>query len=269
MLLSALATSLVVLAGPASPADGASSRPSPGAHERTGSEPTGASRAVGTVGVPEAALAAYARVLERHVKDGRVDYRALERTDLGALDRFLEAIASAKLPPDREARMAFFIDAYNALVLRSVIAHGRPRSVLDVEGFFNREQHRVAGREVTLDELEKKLLNPFAQDPRTHFVLVCAAVGCPTLDDRPYMGAGLERRLEAATRRYLSSPFGARAAHGRLEISKIFDWYAADFGGPEGARTFVLNHLSEKVRDRLGENPEIHFIDYNWTLNQQ
>ncbi|MGF1509040.1 MAG: DUF547 domain-containing protein [Myxococcota bacterium] len=218
--------------------------------------------------VPQAARDAYARVLSTYVEDGRVDYKGLGK-DRGDLDRYVEAVAKAELPRGRDERIGFYVDAYNALVLSAVIAHGRPRSVLDVKGFFNQRKHRVAGRDLTLDELEKETLNPFAKDPRTHFVVVCGAVGCPILESKPYYGSNLDRRFEAATRRYLGSPQGARVEGGKLVISKIFDWYAADFGGAEGAKAFVLKRLPADTRGRLAEAPEVGFVDYNWTLNQQ
>jgi hypothetical protein len=220
-------------------------------------------------GVPPAAQKLYARVLSAHVKDGRVDYSGLAKKGRDDLDRYLRAVAEAKLPGERSARIAFWIDAYNALILRAVIAHGRPRSVLDVDGFFDAEEHRVAGRTVTLDALEKKLLNPYAEDPRTHFVLVCGAVGCPILESTPYAGTNVDARMERATRRYLASAFGARTEGETLLLSKIFDWYAADFGGASGVLAFVLPRLPDETRARLPANPEVRFFDYNWTLNQQ
>ena len=213
------------------------------------------------------AQAAYARLLEAHVEDGLVDYAALaEDPDLNT---YVEALAKAEVPEGRDARIAFYIDAYNALVLHAVITSGRPRSVLDVDGFFDAETHTVAGRALTLDALEKKVLNPFARDPRTHFVLVCGAVGCPLLEPKPYTGSDVSQRMEKATRRYLQSPRGARVADGKLSLSKIFDWYAGDFGGKDKVRTFVESRLTASQRARLGDSYTLDFIDYDWTLNQQ
>lgn len=218
--------------------------------------------------VPKPAQEAYASLLKTYVKDGRVDYKGLSK-DTSKLDQYLDAVAKANLPTDRHPRMAFYIDAYNALVIKSVITHGRPRSVLDVKGFFNEEVHTVAGKKVSLDALEKKHLNPYAKDPRTHFVLVCAAVGCPVIEDRPFTGGQLDARLHAATRRYLTSPTGAKIEDGAVALSKIFDWYKADFGGSEGVVTFVKRQLPPELAKRLGDAPKVSFIDYNWTLNQQ
>lgn len=216
---------------------------------------------------PEPARKAYGRVLARHVQDGRVDYDGVAGDkDLAV---YLSAVADASLPKGKNAKIAFYVNAYNALVLQAVVDNGKPRSVLDVDGFFDAKTHRVAGKVLTLDQLEKKVLNPLAQDPRTHFVLVCGAVGCPILEAKPFTADDINARMTAATRRYLASPFGARVTKGKLSLSKIFDWYAADFGGKEKVRAFALAHLSKEARQTLTDTFEIAFFDYNWTLNQQ
>jgi hypothetical protein len=211
----------------------------------------------------------YADLLAKHVKDGRVAYATIEAEDLSSLTAYLDAVASAKPPEDRSAAIAFYADAYNALVIRSVIANRKPRSVLDVKGFFDEQKHRVAGQEVTLDALEKKVLKPIANDPRTHFILVCGAVGCPILESVPFAGSTVEERMDAATRRYLASPAGAEPGEGRIRLSMIFQWYEADFGGKQGVIDFVTKHLAPELAAKLGATPAVEPIDYNWTLNQQ
>ena len=212
---------------------------------------------------------AYAEILSAHVADGRVNYKSLADRDLKKLDGYLAVLAKAELPSDRKGRIGFLIDAYNATVLRSVITHGRPRSVLDVKDFFKAKAHTIAGRKVSLDQLEKEILNPYAKDPRTHFVLVCAAVGCPILESKPFYGDDVDHRMDVATRRYLAGPTGSQARPGEVAVSKIFDWYAKDFGGAEGAKKFILRHLGSEARRKVGANPKVSFVDYNWTLNQR
>ena len=220
--------------------------------------------------VPETnPTAEYADLLRTYVKNGRVDYKGLAANDLPQLDRYVAYVGSETLPNRRNERIGFLIDAYNALVLRAVIKHNRPRSVLDVKDFFKARVHRVAGKTVSLDQLEKEILNPYAKDPRTHFVLVCAAVGCPILESKPFYGDDVSRRMDRATRRYLAGSTGARVSNGGVALSKIFDWYAKDFGGADGVRAFVLKHLPASATKQAGAKPAVSFLDYNWTLNQQ
>jgi hypothetical protein len=220
--------------------------------------------------VPSDALRGYADVLENHVKDGKVAYKKLAEHDLPKLDAFLKAVAEVKPPADKDAQLALYIDAYNALVLRAVIDEKVPRSVLDVKGFFDTKTYPVAGKKVTLNQLEKEVIIPLAKpDPRPHMALVCAAVGCPILFDTPYSGASLDARLDAAARRYFASPRGAKAGTGTLQLSKIFDWYKADFGGDAGVIAFAKKYLSAEDAKKIGAEPKISYLDYNWTLNQQ
>lgn len=217
----------------------------------------------------------YAQILSVYVADGRVDYQRLAEKDLPKLDAYIGTLATLAIPPapapssERDAALGALIDAYNALVLKAVIDNGRKRSVLDVKGFFDKKTYNVAGQTVTLDQLEKTLIQPLAKDPRTHFVLVCGAVGCPILESQPFAGSNLEQRMDAATRRYLSSNSGATVSKAELRLSKIFDWYHRDFGGPEGVLAFVKKHLPDEAKNLMGDRPKVTFLDYNWTLNQR
>ncbi|MEO0594079.1 MAG: DUF547 domain-containing protein [Myxococcota bacterium] len=218
--------------------------------------------------IDSSATSTYAQILKKSVAKGRVDYDAVESLR-GDLDRYLTAVAKARVPKAKSKAVAFYIDAYNALVLAAVLDAGKPKSVINVDNFFKKKSHRVAGKVVSLDQLEKEILNPLAADPRTHMVLVCAAKGCPVLEARPYAGTKLERRLEAASVRYVRSRAGSRVKPNALSVSKIFEWYQADFGGKEAAIRFVTQRLTDDQRATLGDSPQVSYHDYNWTLNRQ
>lgn len=208
-----------------------------------------------------AAPSGWAEILEARVTgEGLVDYRAIAAQDLPKLDAYLEAVAKREIPSDPAEALGVLADAYNALVVRAVIRERLPRSVLDVKGFFSDKKHRAFGRELTLDQLEKELIAPRGS-PLHHFLLVCGAVGCPALERRPFAGDDAKARAEAAARRYLSTPRGAALSGGTLKLSKIFDWYAKDFGGPGGVRAFVQARMPQ------APPPNLDFLDYNWTLN--
>lgn len=208
-----------------------------------------------------AAPSGWAEILEGRVNgEGLVDYRAIAEHDLAKLDAYLETVAKREIPSEAGEALGIMADAYNALVVRAVIRERFPRSVLDVKGFFSDRKHRAFGRELTLDQLEKELIAPRGS-PLHHFLLVCGAVGCPVLERRPFAGDDAKARAEAAARRYLRTPRGAVRAGTTLKLSKIFDWYAKDFGGPAGVRTFVAARLDGALPEQLD------FLDYNWTLN--
>lgn len=208
-----------------------------------------------------AAPSGWAEILEARVNgEGLVDYRAIAAQDLPKLDAYLEAVAKREIPSDPAEALGVLADAYNALVVRAVIRERLPRSVLDVKGFFSDKKHRAFGKELSLDQLEKELIAPRGS-PLHHFLLVCGAVGCPALERRPFAGDDAKARAEAAARRYLSTPRGAVQSGGTLKLSKIFDWYAKDFGGLGGVRAFVQARMPQ------APPPNLDFLDYNWTLN--
>ena len=219
--------------------------------------------------VPSDALKGYAEVLRSNVKNGLVDYQRIEKKDLSKLDTYLRAVGKAKLPNPKNERIGFYVDAYNAFVLRAIIRFKHPKSVLDIKGFFDKQDYLIAGRKVSLNQLEKKMLNPYAKDPRTHMVLVCAAISCPILDNKPYSGSDINERFDAASHRYLASKNGARVRAGTLQLSQIFKWYTDDFGGPSGRIEFVKKYLPNELFEKAGAQTKISFFEYDWRLNKQ
>ena len=225
--------------------------------------------ALATAQVPSDALNGYAKVLSSNVKNGLVDYRGIEKNDLKKLDTYIAAVGQAKLSSKKSERIGFYVDAYNAIVLRAVIRYKHPKSVLDVKGFFDNKDYVVAGQKVSLNQLEKEILNPYAKDARTHMVLVCAAIGCPILENKPYTGSNINKRFDAASRRYLASKSGARVSGGKLELSHIFKWYEGDFGGPTGRLAFAKKYLPKGLFEKAGANATVSFFEYNWRLNKR
>ena len=233
-------------------------------------------------------------VLKKHVADtGEVDYRALQlqQHDLAAYVDSL-ALISPKSHGSRFSgtgdRLAYWINAYNALVLKGVVAAYPVASVMGIvtEGWFFREQKfAVGGVEMTLDHLENRIIRPEFKDARIHFAINCAAASCPPLENRAFFGPTLEKRLEAATKR-----FSRTASHVRIDrdtqtvyLSKIMEWFAADFQADSSApnqnghRTlkpqlhFLLPYLPKRDAVYLRENPDISviFVEYDWTLNDR
>ncbi|MGH9370731.1 MAG: DUF547 domain-containing protein [Vicinamibacterales bacterium] len=184
----------------------------------------------------------YAEVLETYVHGPRVDYAALHR-NRAQLDRVVDELAlphhAEELAWSRQQRMAFWINAYNALTLRAIVDHypikagwfslGPRNSIRQIDGVWTALSWDVAGRKVTLDDIEHRILRPGFGDPRIHFAIDCASVSCPPLATRPYQAAGLDAQLDEAARAYLASPQGLRVERDRLYVSSIFKWYGDDF----------------------------------------
>ncbi|MGD8376902.1 MAG: DUF547 domain-containing protein, partial [Acidobacteriota bacterium] len=168
---------------------------------------------------------------------------------------------------ERDDRIAFYINLYNATMVQGVVDRWRPDYSPSEDDFaiFREPLVRLDGRTISLDELEKGILLPTFDEPRLHVALVCAAVSCPPLIPRAYLGEDLDAVLEANMTRFVNDPRRNRIEPEarRLRLSRIFDWYAGDFGGPAAVPGYV---------NRYFEGPDVRgfdvgFLEYSWKLN--
>ncbi|MDZ4699096.1 MAG: DUF547 domain-containing protein [Rhodothermales bacterium] len=205
-------------------------------------------------------------LLGKHVRAGRVDYAAIKK-EPAALDALLKSIAetdrAALAPADDKA---FLVNAYNILVIKTVVDRLPLASPLDDAGFFNEAAYPVAGATLTLDNLEKKTLYVAYPDARLHFALVCAARGCPELIPEAYRGATLDEQLDRQTRHAMTSPqlvrydAGARTAR----LSELFTWYVSDFTRNHPS---VLAFINAYRATPIPESTTVTTLSYDWTLN--
>ena len=223
--------------------------------------------------------ARYARVLAAVVKDARVDYAKL-KADPRELDAYLQAVAAvpaAEFARWSEAdRLALLLNLYNAQTLRLVVDHYPLKSIRSIgvlPGAAWRELIvRQGGQIMTLDHLENKIIRVEYREPRIHFALVCAALGCPPLRSEPFVGARLHQQLEDQARQFLGTPAKNRfdAAKNTLHLSPIFKWYEEDFTKPAGSLArYVQPFLPEAQRNALTDpaSVKVRFTDYDWALN--
>jgi hypothetical protein len=231
----------------------------------------------------------YAQVLARVVRDGAVDYAALQR-DRKMLDSYralLAAVPGKTLESwTRDQQLAFWINAYNTSVLATVIDHYPitrgsliglafpANSIWQISGAFKAARHKVAGRAKSLDNIEHDIVRPGFREPRVHMALVCAARGCPPLRAEPFVSDRLDAQLDEQTRGYLGDRehgFSWDSAAKRLAISSIFKWFAEDFAAGGGVRAFVAQHLGDPVLATAVRNTSnsLRYLDYDWTLNER
>jgi hypothetical protein len=236
--------------------------------------------AIAVCGPVETALGAeaaddsiYAQLLSRHVTDGRVDYAGFKAEE-SRLDGYLEALA--KVDPDslpRDAQFAFYINAYNAWTIKLVLT-GYPglKSIKDLGSLitspWKKEFVRIAGKTLSLDDIEHGILRPRFKDPRVHFAVNCASKSCPPLLSEPYRGADLDAQLTRVTREFVNGPGNYRLEGRRLYVSSIFKWFSEDF--KEGALGFYRKYAQGELKNRLEADPgglEVGYLDYDWSLN--
>ncbi len=244
----------------------------------------------------------YAAVLNAYVNDqGMVDYRLL-KADRQRLDAFASALA--QLAPStyehwsEKEKIAFWINAYNALTLEAIINHYPIKSsffrsvvfpknsIRQIPGVWDTLQFMVMGRKRTLGEIEHEILRQQFNEPRIHMALVCAAMGCPPLRNEPFFGDQLDEQLNDQTRRFLSDStmFRMDRSQGRVYLSSIFKWFGRDFikiygtdqklAGHDPAERAVLNfisrHLDASDREYLATAKyNVEYLGYDWSLNEQ
>ena len=214
-------------------------------------------------------------VLARFVNErGEVDFRALarERSDL---DAFLESIARTsprshpELFANREAKIAYYINAYNALAMFNVIDTGFPARLAGPfkVKFFGFRKFTVGGERMTLYSLENDVIRPWG-DERVHFALNCMAAGCPRLPRKAFRAETLDAQLDAEARHFFSEPRNLYVDQERqtVNVSELLLFYTGDFL----ARTPTLNAYINLYADKpVPDHYGVVFIDYDWTVNDQ
>ena len=218
---------------------------------------------------------------------GQVDYRRLQNAPdslnafLALLARYSPETTPASFPT-RAAQLAYWINAYNAFVLKGVLEGYPVKSVRDLvplRGFFWRWRFITGGRAINLHSLENRVIRKQFADPRIHFAINCASRGCPALAATVYMPATLDAQLDQAARRFINNPQHVEILprSGRLRLSAIFDWYEDDFlnslrqkSQPQPTLIDYLAAFLTPERRRLlfaRKDWIVSFRPYDWSLN--
>jgi Protein of unknown function, DUF547 len=208
------------------------------------------------------------KILRENVRDERVDYKNIRAKSLGDLDKYLAALAAVdvKALPKNE-QLAYDINLYNATVIKAVIAHDQPgySPAKDNYALFKEPIVKTGGKTLSLDALEKEVILPTFKDPRAHVALVCAARSCPPILPRAYRGDDLDKVLDENMKRFVADRFRNPIddAKKELKLSRIFDWYAADFGGKDKVKEYV-----GKIAGKDYSGYTVSFVEYSWDLNE-
>lgn len=234
----------------------------------------------------------YSRVLKANVRDGLVNYRAIN-DNMDYLNAYLQSLTSLHVREyeswSREERIAFWINAYNAITIFGIIKNypiepggffARRRfphnSIRQIGDFWDTPFVDVMGAEITLNQIEHDTLRAKFGDPRIHFSIVCASIGCPLISGEIYRGDALDNQLENDAWRFINNGDKVRVNRekNRIYVSSIFDWYKKDFPDTEGSdqkgfMEFILRYIDPDTRDFIIKSrPKVKFLDYDWTLNE-
>lgn len=210
---------------------------------------------------------AFDRILRENVRDERVDYLNIRSRHWRELCGYLDELAlvdAEQLP--RDARLAYYINLYNATMIDAVIRrfHAGYSPEDDDFAVFKEPLVRLKDREISLNDLENKIIRPMLKDPRVHVALVCGAQSCPPLAPRAYEADGLDIVLEESMKRFLNDESRNRVgSNGEPpKLSRIFEWYAEDFGGRKALEDYVSRYAESKPK-----SGKIEFLNYSWRLN--
>lgn len=225
--------------------------------------------------------AAWDAFLRRHVVRGpdginRVNYGDVFRAEQDALRSDVARLAA--LPIDRYSRreqLAFWIDLYNALTVTVVLDHYPVPSIRKIgisPGLFSvgpwgKKLVTIEGEALSLDDIEHRILRPIWHDPRIHYAVNCASLGCPNLQAEAFTAENTEALLERAAHDYINHPRGASVIDGTLIVS-IYVWYRSDFGGSDqGVIEHLRRYAAPALAAGLAHVDRIASDRYDWSLN--
>jgi len=202
-----------------------------------------------------------------YVDNGKVAYSEIHnnQSNLNELMKIAEAISVSK--DDTNTYQAFWINAYNLSVIKGIIDNYPTKSPLDNAGFFDKTAYNLAGKNITLNDIEHKLLRAQFNDARFHFVLVCGAVGCPPLINKAYFPNTLNGQLETQTKKAINGSFlKVNTKKKRIQASQIMQWYKEDFTkNGKSEIDFINIYRAEKLEGKY----KLSYFPYDWTLNKQ
>jgi hypothetical protein len=207
----------------------------------------------------------------------RVQYSRVTAADRNALAQYIDDLQQLPIRDySTPQQLAYWVNLYNALTVQLVLQHYPVESIRDIDispGFFadgpwGKQLLLIEGQAVSLNDIEHRILRPLWQDPRLHYALNCASLGCPNLQPAAFRAETMEAMLEQAAAAYVNHPRGASLEDEGLTVSSIYSWFRDDFGDDNAA---VVAHLhryaAPPLRDALSAGMRISGDRYDWSLN--
>lgn len=215
----------------------------------------------------------------------RVNYKAFKANGQKALKGYVAALQ--KVDPrnlGKKEQFAYWANLYNAKTIDVVLDNYPVKSIRKISlsgglfgslassvgagGPWKTKIMKVTGVELSLDDIEHGILRPIFKDPRVHYAVNCASVGCPNLSRDALTAENLDSLLDAGARAYINSPRGFVVQGGKLEASSIYNWFKVDFGGSDaGVIAHARQYAEPGLKDKLGKAGKISGYDYDWSLN--
>lgn len=203
-----------------------------------------------------------------------LDYAGVTDADKALLDGYVQALENTQVSSlNMREQMAYWINLYNALTAKVILDNYPVESIKDIGSWFSgpwdEKYIMVEGEEISLNDIEHRILRPIWKDARVHYAVNCASIGCPNLATKAYTAENTEAMLEQSAADYVNHPRGTRVEDGMVHASSIYEWFAEDFGGTDAS---VIAHLKKYAGPELGSalegTSEIAGYGYDWSLNE-
>lgn len=227
-------------------------------------------------------VSAWNEILAIYVKPdsnglNRFAYGSVSDADRQRLKQFItEQTALPISEYTRPAQKAFWINLYNAVTVDVVLDAYPVESIRDIDispglfsdGPWGKDLVRVEGEDLTLNDIEHRILRPIWNDARIHYAVNCASVGCPNLQSEGFTASNVEDLLDAGARAYVNSLRGVSISEDRVIISSVYDWFFEDFGtSEEDVLEHLLEYANEELAAELRSIGALHDTAYDWSLN--
>jgi hypothetical protein len=205
------------------------------------------------------------KLLHANVKAGKVNYKNIsaDKKDLDALVSYV-AIKQKFSSPSEEK--AFYLNAYNVLVIKGIINNYPTKGPMEIAGFFDKKQYTINGSNLTLNNIENDIVRKKFNDARIHFALVCGAKSCPPIQSYAFKPEKLNAQLELVTKQSMQNTLFTKidSKNKKATISMLFNWYKDDFIKAKGS---VLGFINSYLKSPLPANTTIENYTYDWALN--
>ena len=223
-------------------------------------------------------------LLGRYVDEsGMVDYTnwKANAADVALLDKYIDHLSAARFPrtPPVATKLAYWINAYNAVTVRGILREYPTTSIRNhtakLYGYhiWKHLKLRVEGNTYSLDQMEHAILRKMGE-PRIHFAIVCASIGCPKLSNEAYVADRIDQQLTRNAQAFFAdkTKFNFDARRQTLQLSPILKWFAEDFGRDQAARLqSIAPYLADPQAEALATKGDarVSYLDYDWGLNDQ
>ena len=207
-------------------------------------------------------------LLSKYVsKDGVVNYKGM-KTESAKLATYIKLIA-AIAPQDnwtRNEKIAYWINAYNALTVKEVLDFYPVMTIKDIDNgkVWDKSLLNIGTNKYSLNQIENDVLRKEFGDPRIHFAIKCASASCPKLLNEAFTSDKLESQLDMLTKGFVNDPAKNKIETNAIQVSSIFDWYKEDFTKKGSLIDFLNQYSSVKI----SSTATISYLKYDWSLNE-